>query len=825
MVRCVSATRDEPLGGGEMTTIGTTRDINVRKRQIAASESMPEKLPGSNPTQGHGRGQDRGQDQGNSAREGQNAPTPQGSNPDAVDSQAQGVEPVQRTVTELEAEVERLQQRVDDLELTVTEYRNQMSKVLTSASWKLTSPVRASASRARTAKIKIKRAAKKAKHRNSSDHKVLTAGLFMPPLEMLPDGSPLRCYVDVNTLRRPPAADGPPTRPQGSARIAVVAHVHYPELWEDIDDRLSRMPEAFDLLVTITEGHAETAIPRIKAKHPDAHIEVVPNRGRDWAPLVRLLNKGLLSGYDAVAKVHTKKSEHRIDGDGWRIALLDGIFESPDQIRKTIDLLKEDRSVGLVVPNSQVVGTEHWGSNQGIVEALAYRLPMAFDPDELKFPAGSMFWCRPWLLERISDLDINENHFEPEAGHYDATTAHALERLVGIYAQVGGMDIVENMDVKQRLNNYRKNPVTKPNIYAFYLPQYHQIPENDEFWGEGFTDWVNVKKAKPLFEGHRQPILPSEEVGFYDLKDPEVLRKQAKMAKQHGVDGFIFHHYWFDGKKVLDTPINNWLNDPTIDLPLAICWANEPWTRRWDGLANDVLIPQTYGENWANRLWDDISPFLKDPRYITMNGDPVLIIYRIGEIPNAVDAINTWRNRARQDGHQSLHVLAVEASREMEPISNEVIANLDGLIEFPPGSNIRLDSLMNNIETKSKLSGDFMSYASVANNKEPKRLDQIPIYSGVMPSWDNTARRCSSAYGFLGSNPLSWRSGLMTKNSFEKSIRDHRIFINAWNEWAEGAAIEPSSRFGSGLMRTVIDRFPNRTVNSSQNIASSGVKK
>ena len=790
-----------------MTTIGTTRGINVRKRQIAIAESMPEKFPTSNPPQGHGPGQDRGQDQGDSAGEGQSVPTLQGSNPDAVDSLAPGGEPGERTVAELEAEVERLQQRVDDLELTVTEYRNQMSKVLTSASWKLTSPVRASASRARTAKIKIKRAAKKAKHRNSSDHKVLTAGLFMPPLEMLPDGSPLRCYVDVNTLRRPPAADGPPTRPQGSARIAVVAHVHYPELWEDIDDRLSRMPEAFDLLVTITEGHAETAIPRIKAKHPGAHIEVVPNRGRDWAPLVRLLNKGLLSGYDAIAKVHTKKSEHRIDGDGWRIALLDGIFESPDQIRKTIDLLKEDRSVGLIVPNSQVVGTEHWGSNQGIVEALAYRLPMAFDPDELKFPAGSMFWCRPWLLERISDLDINENHFEPEAGHYDATTAHALERLVGIYAQVGGMDIVENMDVKQRLNNYRKNPVTKPNIYAFYLPQYHQIPENDEFWGEGFTDWVNVKKAKPLFEGHRQPILPSEEVGFYDLKDPEVLRKQAKMAKQHGVDGFIFHHYWFDGKKVLDTPINNWLNDPTIDLPLAICWANEPWTRRWDGLANDVLIPQTYGENWANRLWDDISPFLKDPRYITMNGDPLLIIYRIGEIPNAVDAINTWRSRARLDGHQSLHVLAVEASRDVAPIRSEVIETLDGLVEFPPGSDIPLDSLKREIDTRIKLSGDVMSYASVANHMVSNHSIEIPFHRGVMSGWDNTARRGGHAYGFLGSNPVTWRKCYQEQSRISIEGSGRNLFINAWNEWAEGSVLESTERFNFGMLDALKDFY------------------
>ena len=705
----------------------------------------------------------------------------------------------------LEDEIERLRQRVHDLEVTVTEYRHQMSQVLTSASWKLTSPIRITASRARTAKIKARRAAKRIKHgrNHGSGTKVLTAGLFMPDLTTLPETSPLRAAIDVNTLRRPPPADGPLDRPEGEPKILVVAHVHYPELWGDIEDRLSRMPQAFDLIVTVTEGVATNVIPTIMQRHPKARIEVVPNKGRDWAPLVRLANKGLLSGYDAIAKVHTKKSEHRIDGDGWRLALLDGIFESPEQIQRTIGLLHEDRSVGLVVPTGHIAGTEHWGSNQGIIEALAYRLPMAFDPDELKFPAGSMFWCRPWLLERIADLDINDDHFEPEAGQYDATTAHALERLVGIYSQVAGMEIVEVMDVKARLNNYRKNPRIKPNIYAFYLPQYHQCPENDEFWGEGFTDWDNVKKAKPLFEGHRQPLLPSEEVGFYDLKDPEVLRKQAKMAKDHGINGFVFHHYWFNGKKVLDTPINNWLNDPTIDLPLAINWANESWTRRWDGLDQEVLIQQTYGDDWANRFWDDISPFLKDSRYIRVNGKPMLLVYRLGQIPNALEAIDTWRKRVAEDGHPALHLLAVMPGRDFEPIENEVIAELDGMVAFPPGSQINLASLADKIKVmnNNSLTGDVLSYQASTEWTESNNFPRIPTYPTVMPGWDNTARRDQNAYVFHGANAVTWARHLRTAIT---QSAGNTLFINAWNEWAETAALEESLHFGEGYLRTVM---------------------
>ena len=502
---------------------------------------------------------------------------------------------------------------------------------------------------------------------------------------------------------------------------------------------------------------------------------------------MRLLNKGLLSGYDAVAKVHTKKSEHRVDGDGWRLALLDGVFESPERIRSIIDLLKEDRSVGLVVPTGHVVGPEHWGSNQGIVEMLAYRLPMAFDPDELAFPGGSMFWCRPWLLERISDLDINIDHFEPEAGHYDATTAHALERLVGIYSQVGGMDIVEVMDVNSRLKEYRKNPVTKPKIYAFYLPQYHQIPENDEFWGEGFTDWVNVKKAKPLFEGHRQPILPSEEVGFYDLKDPEVLRKQAKMAKDHGIDGFVFHHYWFDGKKVLDTPINNWLDDPTIDLPLAICWANESWTRTWDGLDKNVLIQQKHSVGWPEKFWADISNYLKDSRYIRVDEMPVLVVYRMGLVPNAVEAIRLWRRLAIEDGLQGLKILAVLPPRQFEEIPDAVLMEIDGLVEFPPGSGVTIESVLSKLgPNQGRRIADLLSFDSAVNVRPPSFPGEMHTYPGFMPGWDNSARRKEDPYVFHGANPVTWRAGVASRAHSGTDI----LFINAWNEWAEGAACE-----------------------------------
>ena len=686
---------------------------------------------------------------------------------------------------QLRADNAALRQRIEDLEQVVDEYRTQMQKVLTSSSWRLTSPLRMGAGKVRWHKQRTKRAVKRMlKGEPKTQHKVLTKGLFMPPLDSLPETSPLRRRIDVNTLRRPPEADGPLHRPEGDPQVLVVAHVHYPELWSDIEERLIRMPEPYDLIVTVTQGHGEGAIADIKRRHPYARIEVVPNQGRDWAPLLSLANRGLLSGYKAVAKVHTKKSEHRIDGDAWRLDLLDGIFPSPEGIERTIALLDEDRDVGLVVPAGHVSGPEHWGSDEGIVEMLAYRMSMAFDPDLLAFPAGSMFWCRPWLLERLADLDLTLDHFELEAGQYDGTTAHALERLIGVFTTVGGMQIVEHPDVAHRLKEYRKAPRTKPNIYCFYLPQYHQCPENDQFWGEGFTDWDNVKKAKPLFEGHRQPILPSEEVGFYDLKGPEVLRKQWVMASQCGIDGFVFHYYWFDGRKVLDTPLNNWLADPTIDLPLALCWANEPWTRRWDGLDQDVLIPQTYGEDWANRFWDDISPVLADPRYIRWDDAPILVIYRLGQIPEAAKAIETWRKRAADDGHPRLHVVAVAPPREEGAWSRSLRDSVDDVITFPPGSGVNLESI-HSPTGEPLVSGRpdaVLSYDS-AFSDEMWNAREIPC---IFPGWDNTARRGANSYVFLGANAVTWNRHFNSA----AGARDGIVFVNSWNEWAEGCHLE-----------------------------------
>lgn len=693
-------------------------------------------------------------------------------------------------------EVARLRQRVIDLEYIVAEYQTQTTSIMSSLSWRVTSPLRASTRFLRTTQYKARRARARTRSRRHTEQLILqgllpgSATAAIPQTSASSHGQPLDAGL---------ADDAPLTR--HGAKVVVLAHVHYPELWPDISDRFARIPMEFDLVVTVTRGTAESAIPSIKKQRPDAKIIVVANRGRDWGPTLEVVRAGLLSGYDAVAKVHTKKSEHRMDGGGWRLELLDGVFTSPAHVQQIVALLKADPTVGVIAPQRHIAGPECWGSDLKIVSRLAETAQMPVSADDLRFPAGSMFWCRPWLLERLADFDLRVAAFEAEGGQLDGTTAHAFERMVGVVCRAAGVDVIDTAAVGKRRRSL-SGAKHSPRVFSFYYPQFHQISENDRFWGEGFTDWDNVEKAQPLFSGHRQPLQPHASLGQYDLSDPAVIKAQADLARQHGIDGFIFHHYWFSGHQVLDKPLRNLLADPGIDMPFALSWANESWTRRWDGLDEDILISQTYPEGWEHGFFRDVSPAMQDPRYITVEGLPLLMVYRLGEVPRAAAAIRTLKDLAVQAGLGGLHVIAVNPSRHHAPFGYDVLREIDGVCSFPPGDGVNPVSIKKHVTVRGDmLRGDVYSYDAAFDFSSPSN-HPIPHHPGVFPGWDNTARRGKHAHIFQGSNPATWRkhfAGAMRRASEDQTI----VFINAWNEWAEGACLEPSERFGTSFLRTI----------------------
>jgi hypothetical protein len=345
--------------------------------------------------------------------------------------------------------------------------------------------------------------------------------------------------------------------------------------------------------------------------------------------------------------------------------------------------------------------------------------------------------------------------------------------------------------------------VANVKLVAFHLPQFHPIPENDAWWGKGFTEWSNVAKAAPQFVGHHQPRLPGE-LGFYDLRTPGVLAAQAALARAHGVSAFCFHYYWFAGKRLLERPIESFLGDRTIDMEFCLCWANENWTRRWDGDEAELLIAQSHTSQDHARVFDDLARHMEDPRYIRVEGKPFLVVYRPAIIANAREMTDLWRREAARRGWPGLFLVASSAFRFDEPGA----LGFDALVEFPPHGFVA-DGVEASLHWLNRQhSGAVFDYQAVAA-AEVKRMDAArggrgaTVFPGVMPGWDNEARRPGSGTIYHGATPQAY--GAWLRAAVDRARRtlaaDRRlVFINAWNEWAEGAYLEPDLATGRAFL-------------------------
>lgn len=364
---------------------------------------------------------------------------------------------------------------------------------------------------------------------------------------------------------------------------------------------------------------------------------------------------------------------------------------------------------------------------------------------------------------------------------------------------------------------------------AIHLPQFHPIPENDEWWGKGFTEWANVTKAKPRFKGHYQPHLP-EQLGFYDLRLTEARLAQENLAKAYGIYGFCYYHYWFNGKLLLETPLHQKMQNPSEDLPFMLCWANENWTRTWDGRNSNVLMEQNYHQN--NDDEEHIRyliSFFKDPRYIKVHGKPIFAFYRPDIIPDIEKTIQTFRKVAKE--HQlELHLVWFERWHGWQ--ENESKASLlDAAVEFQPLS--KTYKKFKNVEKWSKwvyfkylIKKYFLKKGSYPNPKLNHIIDYQKFvqfdktltisqntYPGVTPGWDNSARRVDKkATVFINNHPkffYQWLQQKLQKYTPAKHM-EHFIFVNAWNEWAEGNHLEPCQKWGTAFLdqvKQIVDEY------------------
>jgi hypothetical protein len=351
---------------------------------------------------------------------------------------------------------------------------------------------------------------------------------------------------------------------------------------------------------------------------------------------------------------------------------------------------------------------------------------------------------------------------------------------------------------------------------AIYLPQFHPIPENDQWWGKGFTEWTNVVKGLPRFKGHYQPHLPAD-LGFYDLRLPEIRKQQAELAREYGIYGFCYYHYWFNGRRILERPFQEVFESNEPDFPFMLCWANENWTRIWDGGENSVLLKQEYSAEDDIKHINALIPYFKDRRYIKIDGRPVFAIYKDSLFPDIKKTVAAFKSECKKQGID-LYLCKFERNEGTIP-GDPASLGFDAAIEFQPMSMSRLEYSK---ALKRKQQSRLFSLTSYFNaikkriaNKKP--LDKIidfsdfidfdikrdfpsyKIFPGVSPGWDNSSRRVGrEALIFKNSTPeyfRKWVASKVTKfRPYSKS--ENLLFINAWNEWAEGNHLEPCQKFG-----------------------------
>lgn len=344
-------------------------------------------------------------------------------------------------------------------------------------------------------------------------------------------------------------------------------------------------------------------------------------------------------------------------------------------------------------------------------------------------------------------------------------------------------------------------------LIAFHLPQFHPTPENDAWWGKGFTEWTNVAKAKPLFPGHYQPHVPAD-LGFYDLRLPEARHAQAELAREYGIAGFCYYHYWFGGRRILERPVNEILLSSEPDFPFCLCWANHSWNTVWQG-TNNMLIEQVYpGFDDHAAHFDWLLRAFTDRRYLKVDGKPIFVIYEPDSIPDVRRVTDFWRDRAVKAGLPDLHLIGVSHRDEKwDPRSRGLDAST---MQALPARDGRIPRRYLSTKLKLALQGNkheltIWDYEQIVPSLLRSNRPAWRDYPLVLPNWDNTPRSGMRGLVFHNATPEKFR-GLL-KEAISR-VADHPpqeriVFLKAWNEWAEGNHVEPDQKWGRAWLEVV----------------------
>lgn len=426
---------------------------------------------------------------------------------------------------------------------------------------------------------------------------------------------------------------------------------------------------------------------------------------------------------------------------------------------------------------------------------------------DVAMPVGPAVWIDPLLLRGLA-VTARPPELSPDTADKGFPGRRTVLGLLAVFAAEAGMQVsaVDGAPAPVPV----PAQVRKVKTVAFYLPQFHPIPENDLWWGKGFTEWTNVNRGKQLFRSHYQPRVPTE-LGYYDLRLEDTQVAQADLARDFGVHGFCYYYYWFDGKKLLNHPIEQMAKSTRTDAGFCVCWANENWSRNWDGQNRHVLMQQTYSMDSNMALIRELIPMMKDPRWIRQNGKPVMMVYRISIIPNWMETASAWREECRKAGLGEIHLCAVRFGLEnLEGNPGE--HGLDSYVLFPPHEARRADMRDKVLDLHGNFGGEVFDYTAVVDGDLEVFDDgyKWPVHRGTMLGWDNTARRLTDARIFHGATPYGFRRWM--KGLLEQEVRhapegdtgdESLVFVNAWNEWAEGTYLEPDQRWGRAYLRAI----------------------
>jgi lipopolysaccharide biosynthesis protein len=364
--------------------------------------------------------------------------------------------------------------------------------------------------------------------------------------------------------------------------------------------------------------------------------------------------------------------------------------------------------------------------------------------------------------------------------------------------------------VSDQYKEYEEHIITaqKVDIIAYYLTQYHPNVQNDEWWGKGTTEWTNVSKAVPQYEAHYQPRLPGE-LGYYDLRIKENMKRQIELAQNYGVNVFCFYYYWFSGKRLLEMPLNMFLQDKSLDMKFCICWTNENWTRRFSGTNTDILMKVGDTKEDDISFINDVLDTLSDSRYYSISNKLVLLVYRPAMLHSVSEVLCEWKKIVKNKLGKELYLIAVQ---EKEDTTDWIKKGFDAETEFQPKriNNIALDITDKVCPVRHDFKGEVKDYEDIVINKKYVISSNAgrKVYPAVMPMWDNTARRNNRALVYHGATPKLYKEWLINaihsvcdNDKLDKPV----VFVNAWNEWGEGAYLEPDRFWGYAYLQSTYE--------------------